>query len=89
MDSSVNLSPLFKGKDTDFVLCYFSCDVVIVGLNVLMSCSIKLDFLFSIIIVLLTLKDISYSIIMNRKYLSMMFSSFYKDNNNIEKRKSI
>ena len=34
MDSSVNLSPLFKGKDTDFVLCYFGCDVVIVGLNV-------------------------------------------------------
>ena len=43
MDSSVNLSPLdlFKGKDTDFVLCFFGCDVVIVGLNVLMSCSIK------------------------------------------------
>ena len=41
MDSSLNLSPLFKGKDTDFVLCYFGCDVVIVGLNVLMSCSIK------------------------------------------------
>ena len=37
MDSSMNFSPLFKGKDTDFVLCYFGCDVVIVGLNVFMS----------------------------------------------------
>ena len=53
MDSSVNLSPLFKGKDTDFVLCYFGCDVVIVGLNVLMSLFYYIDFLFSIIFVLL------------------------------------
>ena len=66
MDSSVNLSPLLKGRDTDFVLCYFGCDVLIVGLNVLMNLFYQTDFLFFNYYCPFkrektSLKDISYS----------------------------